>query len=49
MRNVELFDGDDRRYLTWLSNHRDGYVLNRRRGKSDDYLGEAGMDMAPDP
>lgn len=38
MRNVEIFDGNDSHYLTWLSDHLNGYVLNRRRGKSDNYL-----------
>lgn len=38
MDRLELFDRDDRPYLRWLLEHPDGYVLNRRRGKSDDYL-----------
>lgn len=39
-----VFDGrddshDDKSYLTWLHAHKeDGFVLNRRRGKSDSYL-----------
>jgi hypothetical protein len=35
---MEIFNDRDEPYLTWLHNHPDGYVINRRRGKSDDYL-----------
>ncbi len=35
---MQVFDDDDGPYLAWLREHPDGYVLNRRRGKSDDYL-----------
>lgn len=32
------FDNDAGLYLAWLREHPDGYMLNRRRGKSDNYL-----------
>ncbi|WP_374558544.1 DGQHR domain-containing protein [Thermomonas sp.] len=35
---MQIFDGNDVAYLQWLSSHPDGFVLNRRRGKSDGYL-----------
>jgi hypothetical protein len=35
---MEAFDDKDAPYLTWLHDHPQGYVLNRRRGKSDGYL-----------
>ena len=35
---VEVFDGDDRIYLSWVVEHPNGFVLNRRRGSSHDYL-----------
>lgn len=35
---LEIFDYDDSPYLAWLAAHPDGYVLNRRRGESSDYL-----------
>jgi hypothetical protein len=30
--------GGDTKYLEWLADHPDGYVLNRRKGKSDGYF-----------
>lgn len=33
-----VFDRDDRAYLDWLAGNPDGYVINRRRGESLDYL-----------
>lgn len=33
-----LFDHDDEQYLQWLTDCPDGFVLNRRRGESADYL-----------
>ncbi len=33
-----IFDDGDAPYLAWLDEHPDGYVLNRRRRSSDDYL-----------
>lgn len=38
MEKFEVFDGGDEPYLTWLRDHPDGYVLNRRRGTSEGYL-----------
>lgn len=35
---MEVFDDRDAPYLDWLQSHPDGYVLNRRRGSSDNYL-----------
>lgn len=35
---MQMFDGDDHLYLQWLASHPGGFVLNRRRGRSDDYL-----------
>ena len=35
---MEVFDDRDAPYLDWLQKHPDGYVLNRRRGSSDNYL-----------
>lgn len=35
---VEVFDDGDGPYLAWLLAHPGGYLLNRRRGKSDGYL-----------
>ena len=35
---TETFDDGDAPYLAWLHEHPDGYVLTRRRGKSDNYL-----------
>lgn len=35
---MEVFDNKDAPYLAWLREHSQGYVLNRRRGKSDRYL-----------
>lgn len=31
------FDGNDKSYLSWLLANPKGYVINRRRGKSDTY------------
>jgi hypothetical protein len=35
---ITIFDGSDTQYQSWLREHYDGFVLNRRRGKSDSYL-----------
>lgn len=35
---MKVFDKDDTPYITWLQKHPDGYVLNRRRGMSNNYL-----------
>ena len=35
---VKIFDCSDTQYQSWLREHLDGFVLNRRRGKSDSYL-----------
>jgi 5-methylcytosine-specific restriction protein A len=35
---MEVFDNRDKPYLAWLKSHPSGFVLNRRRGKSDGYL-----------
>ena len=35
---MEVFDDRDVPYLTWLHEHPNGFVLNRRRGKSNGYL-----------
>lgn len=35
---MEVFDDRDAPYLSWLHEHPGGFVLNRRRGKSDGYL-----------
>ena len=35
---MQVFDDRDAPYLEWLHQHPDGYVLNRRRGISDNYL-----------
>jgi hypothetical protein len=35
---MEVFDDRDEPYLKWLDEHPEGYVLKRRRGKSDSYL-----------
>jgi hypothetical protein len=35
---ITIFDGGDTQYQSWLREHYDGFVLNRRRGKSDSYL-----------
>jgi len=35
---MEVFDDRDDLYLTWLHENPKGFVLNRRRGKSDGYL-----------
>ena len=32
------FDGDDARYLDWLTRNRDGYVVNVRRNLNPDYV-----------
>lgn len=35
---VEVFDGGDGPYLAWVQQHPQGFVLNRRRGTSRNYL-----------
>lgn len=35
---MQVFDDRDTPYLEWLNQHPDGYVLNRRRGSSIEYL-----------
>jgi hypothetical protein len=34
----KVFDGHDKLYKAWLQDHPAAYVLNRRRGNSDNYL-----------
>lgn len=36
--DVKVFDNGDKPYLEWLIKNPNGYVLNRRRGKSESYL-----------
>jgi hypothetical protein len=36
--DMEIFNDHDDPYLDWLRENPRGYVLNRRRGKSDNYL-----------
>ena len=35
---MKVFDDRDAPYLEWLHQHPNDYVLNRRRGSSDNYL-----------
>lgn len=35
---MKVFDSQDGEYLHWLTEHPNGYVLNRYRHKSDGYL-----------
>ncbi len=35
---IQIFDDSDTVYLDWLHSHQEGYVLNRRRGSSSQYI-----------